>query len=118
MAYKKKKKQRKPRRPSVDTVRHRQIKFRLSDEEYDKLREKINRCKMTQQDYLVKCVRKAPIYDMSAVQEVLPLLMESHNLLAGIDRTSDADEVRHAMNVTAEAWDEFRKILRRNNATK
>lgn len=114
----KKSKNRRPRRPSVDTVRHRQIKFRLSESEYQALRKKMSQCKMTQQKYLVKCVRKAPIYDLSEVREILPALMDCRNLLMQISRTSDAEEVKQAMTTVDETWGQLNKILRKNNCTK
>lgn len=54
--------------------RPKQVMFRLSEEEAEKLQRKVEQSGMSQQDYILKAVLEKPITNTDGIKEVVPEL--------------------------------------------
>lgn len=54
--------------------RPKQVMFRLSEEEAEKLQKKVEQSGMSQQDYILKAVLEKPITNTDGIKEVVPEL--------------------------------------------
>jgi len=51
-----------------------QVKFRMSEEETEQLKKKIEKSGMSQQEYLLRCVLEKPIVNTDGLKEFMPEL--------------------------------------------
>lgn len=54
--------------------RPKQVMFRLSEEEAEKLQRKVEQSGMSQQDYILKAVLEKPIMNTDGIKEIVPEL--------------------------------------------
>lgn len=54
--------------------RPKQVMFRLSEEEAEKLQKKVEQSGMSQQDYILKAVLEKPITNTDGIKEIVPEL--------------------------------------------
>lgn len=61
--------------------RPKQVMFRLSEEEAEKLQKKVEQSGMSQQDYILKAVLDKPITNTDGIKELVPELKRQGNNL-------------------------------------
>lgn len=93
--------------------RGKQIVVRLSDEEYDRFIEKVEKSNLSQNEYFIKCVTGKKIIVIEGLKEVLTELKRiganinqiSKNLNSGIFQgaTEDIRQIRAELSKTTEA---------------
>lgn len=58
----------------MNKTRPKQVMFRLSEEEAEKLQRKVEQSGMSQQDYILKAVLEKPIMNTDGIKEIVPEL--------------------------------------------
>ena len=73
----------------MNKTRPKQLSFRVSEEEYQQLQEKISESGMSQQEYILSCVLNKPITNTDGIKELIPELKRVGNNL---------NQIAHALN--------------------
>ncbi len=73
----------------MNKTRPKQLSFRVSEEEYKRLREKVTESGKNQQEYILSCVLGRPIINTNGIKELLPELKRIGNNL---------NQIAHALN--------------------
>ncbi len=70
----------------MNRKRPKQIVIRLSEEEYQKVKDKIEKTGMKQQEYLIRAILNKPVINTEGLKEILPELKRQGNNLNQIAR--------------------------------
>ena len=73
----------------MNKTRPKQLSFRVSEEEYQQLQEKISESGKNQQEYILSCVLEKQIVNTDGIKELLPELKRIGNNL---------NQIAHALN--------------------
>ena len=73
----------------MNKTRPKQLSFRVSEEEYQQLQEKISESGKNQQEYILSCVLNKPITNTDGIKELIPELKRVGNNL---------NQIAHALN--------------------
>ena len=116
----------------MNRIRPKQMSFRLSEEEYRQLKERISKSGLSSQEYLLRAVMKSTIQRNSELKEMLPelkkvsteLSRQGNNLnqIATVlnkrgyvdyrnTLTQTLEEVRHATEEAKEVWQLLKQYL-------
>ena len=73
----------------MNKTRPKQLSFRVSEEEYQQLQEKISESGKNQQEYILSCVLEKQIVNTDGIKELIPELKRIGNNL---------NQIAHALN--------------------
>ena len=73
----------------MNKTRPKQLSFRVSEEEYQQLQEKISESGKNQQEYILSCVLEKQIVNTDGIKELIPELKRVGNNL---------NQIAHALN--------------------
>lgn len=104
----------------MNKSRPKQLSFRVSEEEYERLKEKINESGKNQQEYILSCVLEKPITNTDGIKELLPELKRIGNNLNQIAKRcneggmlpSEAEVRKHGEELN-KVWRLLRQYLQR-----
>lgn len=99
--------------------RNKQIVLRLSDEEYQKYMEQVEKSKLTQNEFFVRCISKKKIIVVEGLKETLTELKKigvninqiSKNLNSGIFQSADK-ELKEVKEIFAKVNDTMLALLK------
>ena len=105
--------------PFADVV-GKQLSFRVSEEEYQQLQEKISESGKNQQEYILSCVLEKQIVNTDGIKELLPELKRIGNNLNQIAKRcneggmlpSEAEVRKHGEELN-KVWQSLRRYLQR-----
>lgn len=101
----------------MNRTRPKQIVIRLNDEEYEAIKKKIERSKMSQQEYLIRACTNKPIVVIDGVMELTSELKRIGNNLNQITRACHEgkadckDEVAVIEKELGEVWQLLRRSI-------
>lgn len=119
----------------MNKSRPKQIAFRLSEEEYSQLKERIKNSSLSSQEYLLQAVMKSNVQSNSEMKEILPelkkvsieLSRQGNNLnqIATVlnkrgyvdyqnTLTQTLEEVQHATEEVKEIWQLLKQYLQKH----
>ena len=87
----------------MNKTRPKQLSFRVSEEEYQQLQEKISESGKNQQEYILSCVLEKQIVNTDGIKELIPELKRIGNNLNQIARKAHALGTVDAARYDAEA---------------
>lgn len=91
--------------------RPKQVMFRLSEEEAEKLQKKVEQSGMSQQDYILKAVLDKPITNTDGIKELVPELKRQGNNLNQIAKSlNEGGYVDYALYELPKVLKEMREI--------
>ena len=104
----------------MNKSRPKQLSSRVSEEEYERLKEKINESGKNQQEYILSCVLEKPITNTDGIKELLPELKRIGNNLNQIAKRcneggmlpSEAEVRKHGEELN-KVWRLLRQYLQR-----
>ena len=73
----------------MNKTRPKQLSFRVNEEEYQKLQERVQESGKSQQEYILSCVLNKPITNTDGIKELIPELKRVGNNL---------NQIAHALN--------------------
>ncbi|CUU51206.1 plasmid mobilization protein [Clostridium beijerinckii] len=104
-----------------DRTRGKQIKFWADEKEFEQIKKKVEKSKLSQQDYLLKCALNKKIIIIDDIKELVKELKRIGNNLNQLTRsihTGDLPNIREVekMNKDLEiVWNEVIRALRKVN---
>ena len=104
----------------MNKTRPKQLSFRVNEEEYQKLQERVQESGKNQQEYILSCVLDKKIVNTDGIKELIPELKRIGNNLnqiakrcnEGGDRKSTR-EVREQGEELKQVWQLLRRYLQR-----
>ena len=104
----------------VGKTRPKQLSFRVSEEEYQQLQEKISESGKNQQEYILSCVLEKQIVNTDGIKELIPELKRIGNNLNQIAKRcneggmlpSEAEVRKHGEELN-KVWQSLRRYLQR-----
>lgn len=100
--------------------RPKQLSFRVSEEEYQQLQEKISESGKNQQEYILSCVLEKQIVNTDGIKELIPELKRIGNNLNQIAKRCNEGgvlpseaEVREQGEELKQVWQLLRRYLQR-----
>ena len=104
----------------MNKTRPKQLSFRVSEEEYQQLQEKISESGKNQQEYILSCVLEKQIVNTDGIKELLPELKRIGNNLNQIAKRCNEGgccrvkaEVRKHGEELNKVWQSLRRYLQR-----
>lgn len=98
--------------------REKQIKFYVNEKEYDKIKKKVEKSKLKQQEYLIKSALNKKIIVIDGLKEILlELSREGNNLnqIAKKINEGEQKDIKEMKNKLNNLWDLIEKILKESN---
>lgn len=105
---------------AMNKTRPKQLSFRVSEEEYQQLQEKISESGKNQQEYILSCVLEKQIVNTDGIKELIPELKRIGNNLNQIAKRcneggmlpSEAEVRKHGEELN-KVWQSLRRYLQR-----
>ena len=105
---------------AMNKTRPKQLSFRVSEEEYQQLQQKILESGKNQQEYILSCVLEKQIVNMDGIKELIPELKRIGNNLNQIAKRcneggmlpSEAEVRKHGEELN-KVWQSLRQYLQR-----
>ena len=84
----------------MNKTRPKQLSFRVSEEEYQQLQEKISESGKNQQEYILSCVLEKQIVNTDGIKELIPELKRTGcgRGSGGVTVSGDSVDVTYSMN--------------------
>ena len=106
----------------MNKTRPKQLSFRVSEEEYQQLQQKILESGKNQQEYILSCVLEKQIVNMDGIKELIPELKRIGNNLNQIAKRcneggmlpSEAEVRKHGEELN-KVWQSLRRYLQRRD---
>ena len=98
--------------------REKQIKFYVNEKEYDQIKNKVEKSKLKQQEYLIKSALNKKIIVIDGLKEILLELSREGNNLNQISKKINEGEqrdIKEMKNKLNNLWDLIEKILKESN---
>ncbi|MEG0645330.1 MAG: plasmid mobilization relaxosome protein MobC [Cetobacterium sp.] len=98
--------------------RDKQIKFYLTEKEYDQIKKKVEKSKLKQTDYLIKSALNKKIIVVDGLKEILlELSREGNNLnqIAKKINEGEQKDIKEMKRNLMELWDLIEKTLKESN---
>lgn len=98
-------------------TRQKQIKFYVNEKEYDQIKKKVEKSKLTQSEYLIKSALNKKIIVIDGLKEILLELSKEGNNLNEISKNfhnEDRDSIKELKEMKEklmDLWDEIEKTL-------
>ena len=104
----------------MNKTRPKQLSFRVSEEEYQQLQEKISESGKNQQEYILSCVLEKQIVNTDGIKELIPELKRIGNNLNQIAKRcneggmlpSEAEVRKHGEELN-KVWQSLRRYLQK-----
>lgn len=99
----------------MNRTRSKQLVIRMSEEEYETVKKKVEKSGMRQQEYLIRCFTGKPVMNTDGLKELSPELKRIGVNLNQIAKTCNQghqatyDEIHHIGEEMSEVW----RLLRR-----
>lgn len=99
-------------------IRNKQIVIRMSEEEYQKIKKKVNQSELTQQEYLIRACNNKKIIVIDGIRELTVELKRIGNNLNQIaracneGRTNCKSELSQIERGLADVWQLLRQLVR------
>ena len=87
--------------------RPKQLSFRVSEEEYQQLQEKISKSGKNQQEYILSCVLEKQIVNTDGIKELIPELKRIGNNLNQIAKRCNRSEERRVGKECRSRWSPY-----------
>lgn len=104
----------------MNRKRPKQIVVRLSEEEYQKVKGKIEKAGMKQQEYLIRAILNKPVINTNGLKEIIPELKRQGNNLNQIARKLNENgyvdykgELSSALRGSEELWRYLKQYLQK-----
>ena len=104
----------------MNKTRPKQLSFRVSEEEYQQLQQKISESGKNQQEYILSCVLEKQIVNTDGIKELIPELKRIGNNLNQIAKRCNEGgilpseaEVRKQGEELNKVWQSLRRYLQR-----
>lgn len=103
----------------MNKTRPKQLSFRVSEEEYQQLQEKISESGKNQQEYILSCVLEKDIVNTDGIKELLPELKRIGNNLNQIAKVLNSTGYYEYRLITQnqkelnKVWQSLRRYLQR-----
>jgi predicted DNA-binding protein len=104
----------------MNKTRPKQLSFRVNEEEYQKLQERVQESGKTQQEYILSCVLDKKIVNTDGIKELIPELKRIGNNLNQIAKRCNEGgvlpseaEVREQGEELKQVWQLLRRYLQR-----
>ena len=104
----------------MNKTRPKQLSFRVSEEEYRQLQEKISESGKNQQEYILSCVLEKQIVNTDGIKELLPELKRIGNNLNQIAKKLNENgyvdykqELPNTMKEVREVWQLLKQYLQK-----
>lgn len=103
----------------MNKTRPKQLSFRMNEEEYKLLQEKVAESGKNQQEYILACVLDKSIVNTDGIKELLPELKRIGNNLNQVARRCNEGvlpseaEVRECREELNEVWQSLRRYLQK-----
>ena len=104
----------------MNKTRPKQLSFRVNEEEYQKLQERVQESGKNQQEYILSCVLDKKIVNTDGIKEVIPELKRIGNNLNQIAKRCNEGgvlpseaEVREQGEELKQVWQLLRRYLQR-----
>ena len=104
----------------MNKTRPKQLSFRVNEEEYQKLQERVQESGKNQQEYILSCVLEKQIVNTDGIKELLPELKRIGNNLNQIAKRCNEGgvlpseaEVREQGEELKQVWQLLRRYLQR-----
>ena len=106
----------------MNKTRPKQLSFRVSEEEYQQLQQKISESGKNQQEYILSCVLEKQIVNTDGIKELIPELKRIGNNLNQIAKRcneggmlpSEAEVRKHGEELN-KVWQSLRRYLQRRH---
>lgn len=98
--------------------REKQIKFYVNEKEYEQIKNKVEKSKLKQQEYLIKSALNKKIIVIDGLKEILlELSREGNNLnqIAKKINEGEQKDIKEMKNKLNNLWDLIEKILKESN---
>lgn len=98
-------------------TRQKQIKFYVNEKEYDQIKKKVEKSKLTQSEYLIKSALNKKVIVIDGLKEILLELSKEGNNLNEISKNfhnEDRDSIKELKEMKEklmDLWDEIEKTL-------
>lgn len=102
---------------TMNRTRSKQIKFRLSDEEYQTMLDKVEKSGKKQQEYLLACALEKPLTNTDGLKQLYPELKAQGNNLNQIAKKMNEgnmvgyDEFRADIKEMTSIWQSVKRFL-------
>jgi len=98
----------------MNKTRPKQLSFRVSEEEYQQLQEKISESGKNQQEYILSCVLEKQIVNTDGIKELIPELKRiiAKRCNEGGMLPSEAEVRKHGEELN-KVWQSLRRYLQR-----
>lgn len=104
----------------MNKTRPKQLSFRVNEEEYQKLQERVQESGKNQQEYILSCVLEKQIVNTDGIKELIPELKRIGNNLNQIAKRCNEGgvlpseaEVREQGEELKQVWQLLRRYLQR-----
>ena len=104
----------------MNKTRPKQLSFRVNEEEYQKLQERVQESGKNQQEYILSCVLDKKIVNTDGIKELIPELKRIGNNLNQIAKRCNEGgmlpseaEVREQGEELKQVWQSLRRYLQR-----
>ena len=104
----------------MNKTRPKQLSFRVSEEEYQQLQEKISESGKNQQEYILSCVLEKQIVNTDGIKELIPELKRIGNNLNQIAKKLNENgyvdykqELPNTMKEVREVWQLLKQYLQK-----
>ena len=104
----------------MNKTRPKQLSFRVNEEEYQKLQERVQESGKNQQEYIISCVLDKKIVNTDGIKELIPELKRIGNNLNQIAKRCNEGgvlpseaEVREQGEELKQVWQLLRRYLQR-----
>ena len=104
----------------MNKTRPKQLSFRVNEEEYQKLQERVQESGKNQQEYILSCVLDKKIVNTDGIKEIIPELKRIGNNLNQIAKRCNEGgvlpseaEVREQGEELKQVWQLLRRYLQR-----
>lgn len=100
---------------NVNRKRDKQIKFYVTEKEYEEIKKKVEKSKLNQTDYLIKSALNKKIIVVDGLKEILlELSREGNNLnqIAKKINEGEQTDIKEMKKNLMELWDLIEKILK------
>ena len=98
--------------------REKQIKFYVNEKEYDQIKNKVEKSKLKQQEYLIKSALNKKIIVIDGLKEILlELSREGNNLNQIAKKINEGEQrdIKEMKNKLNNLWNLIEKILKESN---
>ena len=94
----------------MNKTRPKQLSFRVNEEEYQKLQERVQESGKTQQEYILSCVLDKKIVNTDGIKELIPELKRIGNNLNQIAKKCNEGGVLPSEAEVREQGEELKKV--------